>query len=58
MIKSMRTSWAGNLALIGKKKSAYIALTGKHERKGPLGKPKRRCEDIKIYVRIIRCGVG
>jgi hypothetical protein len=48
MINSMRTSWGGNVTFIGNKKSAYIALTGKHERKRPLGKPKRRCEEIKM----------
>jgi hypothetical protein len=35
-------------------KSGYRVLTGKHERKRPLTKAKRRCEDdIKICVRTI-----
>ena len=37
--------WAGIVARIGEGRSAFNILTGKPTGKGPLGKPRRRCED-------------
>jgi hypothetical protein len=44
----------------GEKRTAYMILVGKPERRGPLGKPRCRWVDnIKMYLREIGlCGVG
>ena len=35
----------------------YRVLVGKPERKRPLGRPRRRCEDnIKMYLTEVECG--
>jgi hypothetical protein len=49
MIKSRRMRWAGHVARMGKKRSAYRILVGMPEGKRPLGRPRRRWVDnIKI----------
>jgi hypothetical protein len=40
MIKSRRIRWAGNVAGMGAKRSAYRILVGKPKGKRPLGKSK------------------
>jgi hypothetical protein len=47
--------WAGHVARIGKKMNVYKLLVGKPERKGPLGRPRRRWMD-KIKMDI--AGIG
>jgi hypothetical protein len=42
MIKSRRMRWAGHVARIGAKMTAYRILVGKSEGKRPLGRPRRR----------------
>jgi hypothetical protein len=37
--------WAGNVARIGKERTAYRMLVGKPEGKRPLGRPRRRWVD-------------
>jgi len=37
--------WAGHVARMGKMRDVYRVFVGKHERKSPLGKPRRRWED-------------
>ena len=37
--------WAGHVAHMGDRRSAYKVLVGKPEGKKPLGRPRRRCED-------------
>jgi hypothetical protein len=44
-IKLRRMSWAGHVALLGEKRSAYRLLVGKPEGKRPLGRPRRRWVD-------------
>jgi hypothetical protein len=39
VIKSRRLRWAGNVAHMGERISAYRVLVGKPERRRPLGKP-------------------
>jgi hypothetical protein len=57
IIKPRRMRWAGHVARMGKKKSAYRILVGKPEGKRPLGRPKRRWEDnIEMELREIRWG--
>jgi hypothetical protein len=45
IIKLRRMRWAGHVACMGEKRSAYRILVGKPERKRPLGRPRRRWED-------------
>jgi hypothetical protein len=46
MIMSRRMRWAGNVARKGEKRNAYRILVGKPEGKRPLGRPRRRWDDI------------
>jgi hypothetical protein len=48
MIKSRRMRWAGLVARMRERRGAYRILVGKPEGKIPLGKPRRRWEDIII----------
>ena len=45
IIKSRRMRLAGHVARMGERRVAYSISVGKHERKIPLGRPRRRCED-------------
>jgi hypothetical protein len=48
-MKSRRMRWAGHVARIGEKRTAYRILVGKPEGKRPLGRARRRWVDnIKI----------
>jgi hypothetical protein len=42
VIKSRRTRWAGHVARMGEKRTAYRILVGTPEGKRPLGRPRRR----------------
>jgi hypothetical protein len=54
MFKSRRIKWAGNVAQIRKRMTAYRILVGKPKGKRPLGRPRRRWVDnIKIDPREI-----
>ncbi|KAJ4438112.1 hypothetical protein ANN_14051 [Periplaneta americana] len=50
-IKSRRLRWAGHVACMGESRNAYIVLVGRPEGKRPLGRPRRRWEDIKMDLR-------
>jgi hypothetical protein len=53
-IKSRRMSWAGHVARVGEKRTAYRILVGKPEGRRPLGRPRRRWVDnIKMDLREI-----
>jgi hypothetical protein len=45
-IKSRRMTWAGHVARIGEERKLYNVLVGKPEGKRPLGRPRRRWEDV------------
>jgi hypothetical protein len=45
-IKSRRIRWAGHVACMGEERNVYRALMGKPEGKRPLGRPRRRWEDV------------
>jgi hypothetical protein len=47
MIKSRRMRWAGYVPRM-ERRGAYRGLVGKPEGKRPLGRPKRRLENIKM----------
>jgi hypothetical protein len=39
-----RLIWAGNIACMGEKTSAYIVLVRKSDQMRPIGRPRHRCE--------------
>jgi hypothetical protein len=52
MIKSRSIRWAGHVACMEAKRNMYRLLVGKAEGKRPLGRPRRRWEDIiKVDIR-------
>jgi hypothetical protein len=54
VIKSRRMRWVGHVARMGEGRGVYRTLVGRPERKRPLGRPWRRCEDnIKLDLREI-----
>jgi hypothetical protein len=56
VIKSIRMRWAGHV-LGGEGRGVYIVLVGKHERKGQLGRLRRRWGDnIKMDLPEVECG--
>ena len=64
-LKSRRLSWAKYVVHVEESRNKYRVLEGRPEGKGPLGKPKRRCQDnITIYLKeavsdvVYRCGAG
>jgi hypothetical protein len=58
-IKTKRMRWAGHTARMGEERKVYKVLAGKPEGKGPLGRPRRRCEDwIRMDFMEIGGGVG
>jgi hypothetical protein len=50
IIKSRRIRWASHVARMGEKRNAYRLLVGKPEGKIPLGRPRRRWVDIRLYL--------
>jgi hypothetical protein len=56
-LKSRRMRWAGYTALMGEGRNVCRVLVGKPERKRPLERPRRRCEDgINMDLREIKWG--
>jgi hypothetical protein len=56
VIKSRRMRRAGHVACMGEKTGAYRILVGRPEGRRPLGRPRRRWEDIKMYVQEVGWG--
>jgi hypothetical protein len=57
IIKSRSMRWAGHVARMGGKRTAYRILVGNAEGKRPLGRPRRRWEDnIRMGFREIEWG--
>ena len=46
MIKSRRLRWAGHADRMEESRSSFKMLTGKPTGKRPLGRPRRRCQDL------------
>jgi hypothetical protein len=46
--KLRRMRWAGHVACMGEERGVYRVLVGKPEGKRPLGRPRRRWEDINM----------
>ena len=55
-VKSRRMRWAGHVALMGEGRGVHRVLVGKPEGKRPLGRPRRRWEDIKMDLREVGGG--
>jgi hypothetical protein len=45
VVKLRRMRWAGHVARMGEDRGVHRVLVGKHEGKGPLGRPRHRRED-------------
>jgi hypothetical protein len=56
VIKARRMRLAGHVACMGEVSGAYNILVGRPEGKRPLGRPRRRWEDIKMDLREIGFG--
>ena len=56
VIKSRRMKWAGHVARLEERSSAYRVLVGKSEGKRPLGRPRRRWVDnTKMHLQEVGC---
>ena len=59
VVKSRRMRWAGHVALMGEERGVHRVLVRKPEGNRPLGRPRRRWEDIiKMDLREVRGGGG
>jgi hypothetical protein len=59
VVKSRRMRWAGHVVHMGEGRGVHRVLVGKPDRKRPLGRPRRRCEDnIKMDLQEVRGGCG
>ena len=56
--KSKRMKWSGHVARMGDGRGVHRVLIGKPEGKRPLGRPRRRWEDIKIDFQEVGGGCG
>jgi len=56
VIKSRRIRWAGHVARMGEERGVYRVLVGKPERRRPLGRPRRRCVNIRMDLQEAGCG--
>jgi len=52
----MRRRWAGHLARMGERRGLYKILVWNRERKRPLGRPRRKCKNIKMNLQELGCG--
>ena len=58
VIKSRRVRWAGHVARMEGGRGVNKVLVGKPEGKSPLGRPRRRWEDIKMDIEEVGRGCG
>jgi hypothetical protein len=56
VINSRRMRRAGHVACTGERRGVYRVLVAKPEGKRPLGRPRRRKDNIKTDVQEVRCG--
>ena len=50
MIKSRKLRWAGHVARMDERRSAFKILTGKPTGKRPVGRPRRRWRTISEWI--------
>jgi len=48
--------WAGHVARTGEERGVYRVLVRKPEGKRPLGRPRHRWVDIRMYLQEVGCG--
>ena len=48
--------WTGHVARMGEKIGVYRVLVGKPDGKRPLGRPRRRGDNIKMDLQEVGCG--
>ena len=58
VIKSRRLRWAGHVTRMEEGRSVFKILTGKPTGKRPLGRPRRRWEDIRMDLGEIGINAG
>jgi hypothetical protein len=58
VVKSRRIRWAGHVARMGEERGVDRVLVGKPEGKRPLGRPRRRWENIKMDLQEVGGGGG
>ena len=58
MIKSRILRWAGHVARMEEGRSAFKILTGKPTGKKPLGRPRRRWDNIRMDLEEIGINAG
>ena len=56
VVKSRRMRWARHVTRMGEGRGVHRVLVGKPEGKRPLGRPRRRWEDIKMDLREVGGG--
>ena len=56
VIKLRRMRWVGHVARMGEERGVHRVLVGKPEGKRPLGRPRRRWVDIRMYLQEVGCG--
>jgi hypothetical protein len=57
VIKLRRMIWPEHVMRVVERKGVHRVLVGKHERKRPLGRPRRRWkENIKMDLQEVECG--
>jgi hypothetical protein len=56
VIKSRRMRWVGRVARMGNTRNSYKILIEKHERKRPLGRPRRWEDNIRMDLSDIGTG--
>ena len=56
VVKSRRMRWVGHVVCMGEGRGVHRVLVGKPEGKRPLGRPRRRWEDIKMDLREVGGG--
>jgi hypothetical protein len=49
-IKSRRMRWAGHVVWMGEDRKVYRILVGKPEEKRPLGRSRRKWDEVRMYL--------
>ena len=58
VVKPRRMRWAGHAARMGEDGAVHRMLVGKPEGKRPLGRPRRKWENIKMDLQKVGRGLG